>query len=79
VDISQQAIKVVELSRYRGKLMLQGYAIEPLPAGLTGLQTGAESKSVVDALQSALENAAVVTSNAIVGIPDGQVMWKTLE
>ncbi|KAB0487071.1 type IV pilus biogenesis protein PilM [Pseudomonas psychrophila] len=79
VDISQQAIKVVELSRSRGKFMLQGYAIEPLPAGLTGHQTGAESKSVVQALQRALEKAAVVTSNAIVGIPDGQVICKTLE
>ena len=79
VDISQQAIKVVELSRSRGKFMLQGYAIEPLPAGLTGHQTGAESKSVAQALQRALEKAAVVTSNAIVGIPDGQVICKTLE
>ncbi|WP_339474923.1 type IV pilus biogenesis protein PilM [Pseudomonas sp. RL_5y_Pfl2_69] len=79
VDISQQSIKIVELSRSKGRLKLQGYAIEPLPAGLTELQTGAESKSVVQVLLRALEKAAVVTRDAIVGMPDGQVICKTLE
>ena len=79
VDISPQAIKIVELSRSQGRFKLQGYAIEPLPVGLVGHQTGAESKSAVQVLLGALEKAAVVTSDAIVGMPDGQVICKTLE
>ncbi|WP_409498067.1 type IV pilus assembly protein PilM [Pseudomonas fragi] len=79
VDISQQAIKIVELSRSQGRFKLQGYAMEPLPAGLMDDQTGAEAKSVVPVLVRALEQAAVMARDAIIAVPDGQVICKTLE
>ncbi|PAA29115.1 pilus assembly protein PilM [Pseudomonas fragi] len=79
VDISQQAIKIVELSRSQGRFKLQGYAMEPLPAGLMDDQTGAEAKSVVPVLVRALEQTAVMARDAIIAVPDGQVICKTLE
>ena len=79
IDISQHAIKIVELSRSQGRFKLQGYAMEPLPAGLMDDQTGAEAKSVVPVLVRALEQAAVMARDAIIAVPDGQVICKTLE
>ena len=79
IDISPQAIKVVELSRSQGAFKLQAYAIEPLPAGLADDQTGAEPKSVVQVLLKALAEAAVVARDAAVAIPDGRLICKTLE
>ena len=79
VDISQQAIKIVELSRSQGRFKLQGYAMEPLPAGLMDDLTGAEAKSVVPVLVRVLEQAAVMARDAIIAVPDGQVICKTLE
>ena len=79
VEISHQAIKLVELSRSRGRFKLQAYAVEPLPAGLVDDQTDAEAKSVVAVLIRALEKAQVLASDAIIAVPDGQVICKTLE
>ena len=79
IDISQHAIKIVELSRSQGRFKLQGYAMEPLPAGLMDDQTGAEAKSVVPVLVRALEQAAVRARDVIIAVPDGQVICKTLE
>ena len=53
--------------------------MEPLPAGLMDDQTGAEAKSVVPVLVRALEQAAVMARDAIIAVPDGQVICKTLE
>ena len=79
VEINQQAIRLVELSRSQGRFKLQGYAMETLPAGLMDDQTGAEAKSVVPVLLRALEKAAVVARDAVIAMPDGQVICKTLE
>ena len=79
VEISPQAIKLVELSRSKGRFKLQAYAMEPLPAGLMDDQTGAEAKSVVPLLLRALEKATVMARDAIIAMPDGQVICKTLE
>ena len=79
IDISQHAIKIVELSRSKGRFKLQGYAMEPLPAGLMDDLTGAEAKSVVPVLVRVLEQAAVMARDAIIAVPDGQVICKTLE
>lgn len=79
VEISQQAIKLVELSRSRGRFKLKAYAVAPLPAGLMDDQTGAEAKSVVAVLLRALEKAQVLARDAIIAVPDGEVISKTLE
>ena len=78
IEISQKAIKLVELSRSRGRFKLQAYAVAPLPAGLMDDQTGAEAKSVVAVLLRALEKAQVLASDAVIAVPDGQVICKTL-
>ena len=79
VQIGQQSIKLVELSRSQGRFKLQSYAMEPLPAGLVNDQTGAEAKSVVPVLLRALEKAQVIARDAIIAMPDGQVICKSLE
>ena len=53
--------------------------MEPLPAGLMDDLTGAEAKSVVPVLVRVLEQAAVMARDAIIAVPDGQVICKTLE
>ena len=66
VQIGQQSIKLVELSRSQGRFKLQSYAMEPLPAGLVNDQTCAEAKSVVPVLLRALEKAQLIARDALI-------------
>ena len=79
VDITAQAIKVVELSRSQGEFRLQAYAIEPLPAGLMNDLTRSGAESVIRVLLKALEKAGVMARDAVVAMPDELLISKTLE
>lgn len=79
VDISSHAIKIVELSRKRGVFELQAYAIESLPTVLVDDQTSTEPKSVIAVLCRALAKAGGVARDAVVALPDTQVICKVLE
>ena len=79
VDITAQAIKIVELSRSQGEFRLQAYAIEPLPAGLMNDLTCSGAESVIRVLLKALEKAGVMARDAVVAMPDELLISKTLE
>ena len=79
IDIGSHAIKVVELSRAHGAFRLDAYAIEALAPLCTEDQTGADPKSVAQALTMALERAGVVAREAVVAVADTQVIGKTFE
>ena len=79
VDISPQAIKIVELRRSRGRFRLQSYAMEPLPAGLMDDLTCVEPESVIQVLRKALKKAGVQACDAVVAMPDELLISKTIE
>ena len=79
VDIGLHAIKVVELSRSHGTFQLQGYGIEPLAGVLLDDLTGVDPKSAAQALVKVLGTASVVARDAVVAVPDTQVICKNLE
>ncbi|MFP3515851.1 type IV pilus assembly protein PilM [Pseudomonas sp. SIMBA_077] len=79
VDIGSHTIKIVELSRSNGTFQLEAYAIEPLATLLVDDQTSAEPKSVAQTLLKALSKSAVSARDAVVALPDTQVICKKIE
>ena len=79
VDIGLHAIKVVELSRSHGTFQLESYGIEPLAAVLMDDLTRVDPKSAGQALVKALGTASVVARDAVVAVPDTQIICKNLE
>lgn len=79
IDISANAVNIVELSRFNTTFTLHGYAIEPLPTQPAGDQTRAHPKSVAQVLLRVLNEQAMVARDAVVAVADGQLICKTLE
>lgn len=79
VHISPHSITVVELSCLNGVFQLESHAVETLPATLMIDQTRAEPKSVAQVLLRALDKAGVVARDAVVALPDTQIICKRLE
>lgn len=78
IDISAQSIKIVELSRSRSLFTLEAYVIEPLPVPCSDDLTGTDPKSVARVLIQALQRVGVLARDAVVAVPDAQVICKTL-
>ena len=79
IDIGSHGIKIVELSRAHGRFRLQAYAVQPLAIPGADDQTGADPKSVAQALLGALGRAGVEARDAVVAVPDALVIGKTFE
>ena len=79
IDISTNAVNIVELSRLNTRFTLHGYAIEPLPTQPANDQTRAHPKSVAQVLLRMLSEQAMLAVDAVVAVADGQLICKNLE
>ena len=79
IELSSQAVKVVELSQQRNGFELESYAIECMPTSVVLDQTGTEPKSVAQTLINALRKAGAQASNVVTALPDTHVICKTFE
>ena len=79
IELSSQAVKVVELSQQRNGIQLESYAIEFIPTTGAPDQTSLEPKSVAQALINAVRKAGVQASNVVTALPDTHVICKTFE
>ena len=79
IELSSQAVKVVELSQQRNGIQLESYAIEFIPTTGAPDQTSLEPKSVAQALISAVRKAGVQASNVVTALADTHVICKTFE
>lgn len=78
IEVGAQSINMVELSRSRSGIQLEAYAIEPLPAMPVHDLTGIPAKSVAQALLKALGAAGVQARDAVMSMPDTQVISKVI-
>lgn len=79
VDISDCAIKVIELTSKNGSLIVTGCAIEPLPENVVVANDIKDSETAGKALLSAVQKANLSTDQAIIALPSPLVMTETIQ
>ena len=79
IDISSTSVKLLELSRAGGRLKVESYAVEPLPANAVVEKNIAQLEGVGNALARVLVKARTATRIVAVAVAGSAVITKTIE
>lgn len=78
LDIGSAAVKLVALSRHRGRYRMDGFAMEPLPASAVDTGNISDAATVGEAVRRACRAASTRRRTAIVAVADSAVITRTL-
>lgn len=79
LDISSSAIKLLEFGRRGGQIMVESYAVEPLPINAVSDKQIAEPEVVAEAIKRAIARAGTRTRNVAVAVAGSSVITKIIQ
>jgi len=78
LDISSTSVKLLELSRKRGSLRVESYAVEPLPVNSVNEKTIQDIEAVGEAVRRAVKKSGTTATNAAVAVSGSAVITKII-
>jgi type IV pilus assembly protein PilM len=79
LDISSSAIKLLEFGKRGGQVMVESYAVEPLPINAVADKQIVELEVVADAIKRAVARAGSRTKNVAVAVAGSSVITKIIQ
>jgi len=79
LDISSNAVKILQLSAVGNKYRVDGYAIEPLPTGAVVNGSVEEIDTVSEAIKVAWKRAGLKNKQVVIALGGGATMVKTIQ
>lgn len=78
IDISSEAVKVLQLSKSAGRYRVEHYAVEPLPVNPTGHKSAVQTEVIGAAIKRAVAKSGSKSKYAAVAISGSSVITKVI-
>lgn len=78
IDISSTSVKLLELTRQRGGLRVESYAVEPLPVNSVNEKNIQDVEAVGEAVRRAIKKSGTKASRAAVAVSGSAVITKII-
>ncbi|WP_290650057.1 pilus assembly protein PilM [Aquisalimonas sp.] len=78
IDISSTVVKLLELKRHDGRLRVESYAVEPLPANAVVEKSISDIDAVSEAIKAAVKRSRTKLRAAALAVPTSAAISKTI-
>jgi type IV pilus assembly protein PilM len=78
IDISSSAVKLLELSRKRGQVWVESYAVEPLPLDIVTESKIKDVEILGEAIKRAVKRAGARAKKAVAAVAGSEVITKVI-
>ncbi len=78
IDLSDSAVKVVEVSKVGKRFQVEGYGTEPLPTGAMENHNPSDMDVIATAIKKAMRSGGMRLKQAVVAVPTSSVITRTL-
>lgn len=78
IDIGASAVKLVELAERDGRMQVENYAIEPLPAGAMADNRVQDGAALTEAIERAVQQAGARARRAATAVPSSAAIARTV-